>query len=237
MVQNASWPDRILTSTFQFSLLCKEKYQSAKSLLYHKEQLQKIWRSDRGFGSTFRKQKAKRQRRFKFQTQLQKPKPTTSFYWHLLLPNVSLPHIYKRIPDLMPWHFYIRDSALKRPTSPKGTWELAAGCPKAADNEQSWEMIKSQQKASLKWKEGWYTGCHTAVSNIISHWRSVLRVPYRMQFSLTIQRLESSLGNTDGLTERKWEESWSDFSLAKHLSRCLKLTYFFSSDSGRRCKQ
>lgn len=64
---------------------------------------------------------------------LQKLKPTTSSYWHLLLPNVSLLPTHKRVPDLTPWHFYILDSALQSPTPPRRTWELVAGCPKVAD--------------------------------------------------------------------------------------------------------
>lgn len=172
-MQNASWPDRILTSTFQFSLSCKEKYRRAKSLPCDKEQLQKIWRSDRGFGSTFRKQKAKRQHGLKFQTYfLQKLKPTTPSYWHLLLPNVSLLHTYKRFPDLMPRHFYILDSALKIPTPPRGTWELAAGWPKVADTWTKRADIWTKANEKQLWgekKKLWRIRCHRAISNIISH--------------------------------------------------------------------
>lgn len=59
-------------------LCCARKNTGVLSLLHGKENLQQIWRSDRGFGSTFRKQKAKRQHDFKFQT--------------YFLPKLSLQH-------------------------------------------------------------------------------------------------------------------------------------------------
>lgn len=186
-MQNASWPDRILTSNFQFSLLCKEKYRSAKSLLYDKEQLQKIWRSDRGFGSTFRKQKAKRQHGFRFQAYFCRNWSLQSPLINIYCSPMRLCFVY--IKDTLIWCRDISTYLIQLWRVQfllEVLWELVAGCPKVAD---TWTRVNEKQHWGEK-KKLWHIGCHRAVSNIINHLLtlSVLRFPYRTQFSLIIHR-------------------------------------------------
>lgn len=211
-------------------LSCKEKCRSAKSLLYGKEQLQEIWRSDRGFGSTFRKQKAKRQHSFKFQTYfLLKLKPTPPSNRHLFLLNAFLFHTYKIFPDLMPWHFHRSDSARRARLLLEVLENLWKDAWKQPIREQSWGMNKGQRKAALRWekKKVSHIGCCSPASNIISHLHSPCW-GFHGAWSFLWEFTE--IGKVLWVTQTDWEEeswkSWSHFSLAKHTSICLKLSFF-----------
>lgn len=134
-------------------LSCKEKCRSAKSLLYSKEQLQEIWRSDRGFGSTFRKQKAKRQHSFKFQTyfllKLNLHPPLIDIY------SSSTRFCFIHIKDSLTWCpdistdlILLRRARLLLEVL-ENLWKDAWKQP---IREQSWGMNKGQRKAALRWE-------------------------------------------------------------------------------------
>lgn len=181
------------------SFLCPARENTqVQTLLYDKAQLQEIWRSDRGFGSTFRKQKAKRQPGLKFQTDfLQKLKARTSSYWHLLLPKVSSLHPYKRFPDLTPWHFYILDSALKSPTAAGGTRELVC---KGSWHMNSADTWTSQWKAAVRCKTQGAT--HRTPYQLLSATYTVSAQDSIQHFLLQFARIRKLLW----VTQMDWEE-------------------------------
>lgn len=147
------------------SLCCARKNTGVLSPCWDKEQLGKIWGSDRGFGSTFRKQKAERQRGVEFQTLPAEPRAYKRLFLTSFLPRKRVSaRIYHRFSVLMPWHFCMGDAALKSPPPPWRTWRIGAGCPKGAG---TW--TKSSKKQLWGDKKLGYVGCHRSVSNTIPH--------------------------------------------------------------------
>lgn len=133
------------------SSLCRaRKNTGVLSVCCDREQLGKIWGSDRGFGSTFRKQKAERQRGVEFQTL---PAGTGAhsrlFLTSFLPPKGSLLGF---ITDSLIWCRDISTWVMQlwSPPPPR-TWRIRAGCPKGAG---MWtKSDKKQQKAALRWQK------------------------------------------------------------------------------------